>query len=145
MTNLAFGLLSFLEWFHVEVDRSTMMDSTFTKKTPPHVYFLVLCVCVCACVQWATRDCACVLSAALANAVIIIVMSQSLQVIVRYNMQRENGSRQLTEDILQPTSVSVHICVTVKKKKGDIVRTEQIACGIYIFFYFTDSLPYCAL
>lgn len=44
---------------------------------------------------------ACALSAALANAVIIIVMSRSLQVIVRYSTQREKESRQLIEDILR--------------------------------------------
>lgn len=47
------------------------------------------------------QACARVLSAALANGVIIIVMSWSLQVIVRYNTQREKESRQLIEDILQ--------------------------------------------
>lgn len=40
-------------------------------------------------VYLSARVCACVLSAALANSIIIIVMSWSLQVIVRYNTQRE--------------------------------------------------------
>lgn len=63
------------------------------------------------CVYLSARVCACVLSAALANAVIIIVMSRSLQVIVRYNTQREKESRQLIEDILQWTSVYAHVCM----------------------------------
>lgn len=39
------------------------------------------------------------LSAPLVNAVIVILMSWSFQVIVRYNMQRERESRQLIESI----------------------------------------------
>lgn len=41
-----------------------------------------------------------VLSAALANGIIIILMSRSLQVIVSYNTQRKKKSKQLIEDVL---------------------------------------------
>lgn len=82
------------------------------------------------CVYVTAQGCACVLSAALANAIIITVMSQSWKVIVRYNIQREKESSQLLEDILQWTRVSVHICMAETDR-----YCEKRASSMWIFLH----------
>lgn len=72
-----------------------------------------------------------VLSAALANGVIIILMSRSLQVIVRYNTHREKESKQLIEDILQQTGE--YVC---DRQKQSIVHKVLI---FQIFFPFISA------
>lgn len=87
------------------------------------------------------------LSAALANAVIIIVMSPSLQVIVRYNIQREKESRLLTDDILQWTSGSYIFVRQTEVEQSKL----NVNCSYHRFFlislgrdtYFTDGPLKC--
>lgn len=58
------------------------------------------------------------LSAPLANAVIVILMSWSFQVIVRYNMQREKESRRLIEDItVEKSTCTYSICLTGRRRE----------------------------
>lgn len=87
------------------------------------------------------------LSAALANAVIITVMSRSLQVIVRYNIQAEKESRLLIVDILQWTSVSYAFVQQTEAEQSKL----HVNCSYHRFFlislrrdtYFSDGSVKC--
>lgn len=97
------------------------------------------------CVYVTAQGCACVLSAALANAIIIIVMSQSWKVIVRYNIQREKESSQLLEDILQWTGVSVHICMRETGRYCEKRANSMWGFFLHHCLFLRSSQKRCAL